>query len=226
MEIRGISAKFYVRSNIAAQGLKSSDEVQLIEKLVQILRPGDCVYDIGAGVGLHTLFLAQVVGARGLVVAFEPASHIYEYLYDNLMLNRSTNVRALKVALGDRNISGNLELTGSPRLLRSGSRQETHELVQSVKVVVGDLLVENMRLRIPRVVKIDVEGYEYAVIRGLSTTLAQNVCETVCCEIHPHMLPEDVKKEQVLDLLQSLGFCRIEIYRCRLSTYHALCYKA
>ena len=225
-EILGISASFYVRTQAAAQGLKSPRETKLLEKMVQMLHAGDCAYDIGAGFGLYTLFLAHVTGKQGTVAAFEPAPHINRYLKDNIRLNGLTNVRVFQIALGDCNAVEKLELTGSPRLLQSELKQTTHELTETVEVVEGDMWVKNLLLPIPRVVKIDVEGYEYAVIRGLSHTLAQDTCEAVCCEIHPHLLPDGVTKEHILGLFDSLGFCRIETHNCAPRVHHVLCYKS
>jgi hypothetical protein len=95
---------------------------------------------------------------------------------------------------------------------------------QVVEIMEGDHLVEIEKLPLPRAVKIDVEGYEYAVIRGLSQTLVQPDCELVCCEIHPSLLPAEVKPQDVLDLLKSLGFTHIDLYPL-LNTYHTVCYK-
>jgi hypothetical protein len=74
----------------------------------------------------------------------------------------------------------------------------------------GDRLVAEEHLPLPRAVKIDVEGNEYAVIQGLRHTLAQPVCKMVCCEIHPHLLPASVHAESILELLKSLGFAHID----------------
>jgi hypothetical protein len=73
-------------------------------------------------------------------------------------------------------------------------------------------------------VKIDVEGYECAVLRGLSRTLAAPQCEIVCCEIHPHLLPRGIEPHDVMRLLKSLGFTRIDIESHR-GTFHATGHK-
>ena len=63
----------------------------------------------------------------------------------------------------------------------------------------------------PRLVKIDVEGAEYGVIRGLSGTLSHPSCRMVCCEIHPPLLPSGVTQDAVLALLRDLGFDKMEV---------------
>jgi hypothetical protein len=82
--------------------------------------------------------------------------------------------------------------------------------------------MENLPL--PRVVKIDVEGYEYQVIRGLRKTLCDEKSQIVCCEIHPTMLPPDIEPEMVIELLESCGFNRIETYPCG-ERFHVFCQK-
>ena len=65
----------------------------------------------------------------------------------------------------------------------------------------------------PNVVMIDVEGYEYAAMQGLSRTLSDPTCRAVVCEVHPTLLPAGVNFEQLLDLLKSYGFGAIELRR-------------
>ena len=66
-------------------------------------REGWVVLDIGAYVGLYSLRASKLVGLKGFVVAFEPNPYVFQWLKYNLKLNRATNVRALPIALGDRN---------------------------------------------------------------------------------------------------------------------------
>jgi hypothetical protein len=96
-----------------------------------------------------------------------------------------------------------------------------HEMVD---VVEGDRLVESENLPLPSAVKVDVEGSEYAVLRGLSRTLREPACRMISCEVHPNLLPSNVKPDDILTLLKSFGFSRIDI-RWRRDTFHALCNK-
>ena len=79
-----------------------------------------------------------------------------------------------------------------------------------MEIAQGDELAAAEKLPTPRVVKIDVEGYEHAVIQGLRHTLSDPVCEMICCEIHPSMLPAGVTPDAVLDLVERLGFKQIQ----------------
>jgi len=228
LSVAGKTARFYVYSESNIEALRSlGGERPTLEFLIGKLQRGDCVWDIGAATGLYTVLLAKAVGEGGEVVAFEPADHTYERLREHLDLNQLTNVRAFRLALGDAEGSVRLSLgtvAGSSRIVQSAERRSGGETVEWAKVVNGDRLVEAQNLRVPRAVKIDVEGYELAVIRGLSQTLAQPRCELVCCEVHPAFLPASETPEGVLDLLRSLGFHRIEIHP-RTNDFHAWAFK-
>ena len=60
--------------------------------LLDNLRPGDTVIDVGANVGYYTLLAARKVGPRGKVVAFEPDPESFSFLKRNVKANGFTNV--------------------------------------------------------------------------------------------------------------------------------------
>ena len=226
--VAGQTARFYVYSKSNIEALNSlGGERPTLEFLIGKLDPGDCVYDIGAATGLYTVLLAKAVGKEGVVVAFEPEDHTYERLREHLHLNQLTNVRAFRLALGDDEGYVSLRLgavAGASRIVPSAERSSASGLIERAKVVNGDGFVESQNLRLARAVKIDVEGYELRVIRGLSRTLAHPKCVVVCCEVHPALMPEPETPENVLDLLRSLGFRRIEIHP-RAVDFHAWAFK-
>ena len=75
---------------------------------------------------------------------------------------------------------------------------------------------------IPQIIKIDVEGHEWSVINGMKNILKSPGCHTVCCEIHPPLLPVGVKADDILNLLDSLGFVRTDIIQRGTSEYHSI----
>jgi FkbM family methyltransferase len=213
--------------------VSSADELRLVEipfedgmgnekfvlgKLLQSLYLGDVVFDIGASIGIHTVFMAKKVDRSGLVIAIEPEDHSYTSLQANLKLNNLNNVFPYQVALGNYFGKGKLYRF---RLLKENTREVFN---QGINVIPGDVLIRNKRLPNPHVLKMDVEGYEYYVIQGLAETLKQDKCRLLCCEVHPMMLPEGITVGNIENLLKSFGFCRTETLP-RGDTFHIFFYK-
>ena len=66
----------------------------VLNLLQHFVRPGDTIVEVGANVGVHTLFFAQAVGATGTVVAIEAERLTFQTLCANLVLNGLTQVHA------------------------------------------------------------------------------------------------------------------------------------
>jgi FkbM family methyltransferase len=229
LELGAWHARFYVHSDWVATGLGSFEtgEQRVLECFLSTLKPGDVVYDVGANMGLYAVFLGQVVGAQGQVIAFEPEPHYCERLRSNAALNGLRNVRVCGLALGDRPAELELlpsELGIAPRLAESPPGGHRGRKGYKVRVVEGDRLVEMESLPLPRAVKIDVEGFEYAVLRGLRRTLSNPLCGFVCCEVHARLLPEGVGLGEIRDFLKSCGFIRFDVLP-RPPDQHILAFK-
>ncbi len=220
------TAAFRIHSSEELRFLEAMElyERRVLDLLMEAVRPGDVAYDIGANIGLYTILMAKAVGDGGEVIAFEPEQTSYEHLQDNLNLNALNNVRLFRKAVGERNGEARIYFgeVGNLSLLPPDTRNMSYQVVEMVE---GDRFREAEILPPPRVIKIDVEGYEYAVLEGLRRTLAQPECEVVVCEIHPTLLPPGVQPEAVLALLRSLGFAHID--RCPgWHVFHAVAQKA
>jgi FkbM family methyltransferase len=147
------------------------------------LRPGDTAIDVGANAGWHTLLMACRVGSGGRVVAVEPNPSSRERLEHAIAINRLTNVRVDSRALADREGSRRFEAPpaghvwdGTGRLtaddVGSGfSRIEASEKSSVVSVTTIDALAAEHSLDRVALIKIDVEGWEPAVLRGAATVL-------------------------------------------------------
>ena len=229
LDLDGYRAKFYVHSQWVFTDLKSfGGERDLLSSLIADAKPRDVVYDVGANMGLHAVFLGQAVGERGIVLAFEPESHYCERLRANVSLNGLKNVRIISLAMGDRSYTSGLLSSdrgkAAPRLAEVRPEGAHLRHSQTVRVIPGDELVQKENLPLPQLVKIDVEGHEHAVIRGLARTLSNPSCRLVCCEIHPKLLPEGLNPDDVLGLLRSCGFVRFDV-RLRGNEQHVLAFK-
>lgn len=136
------------------------------------------MYDIGANIGITTLFFAKHVGNEGLVVAFEPVPPTAKRLQENVRVNCLQNVRICTVALGDK--IGNAEIVyaeESPGIatLRPDMAQSYLKQFQmqtfTVEVVPLDTLVEREQLPLPFFIKMDVEGFELLVLQGARSVI-------------------------------------------------------
>jgi FkbM family methyltransferase len=231
IEVEGIKAQFYVRTPLELRTVGVISQEQLLgerlvlKKILQLLKQGETVYDVGANLGIHAIFMAKHLKNTGRVIAFEPESKSYEALLDNIKLNKLENVTALQLALGDRISEGKLhwkdKIVGSYSLI--GERKED-VVNQLVKIFPGDFLAKRENLPFPEAVKIDVEGYEYQVITGMKDLLSNQACRMVCCEIHPGMFMPGINSDMVVQLLKNYGFKEFENPRSE-KTFHLFCYK-
>lgn len=130
--------------------------------------------DIGANCGQHSLFMSR---RADRVIAFEPSAEAAGRLEANLALNGISNVALFRIALGDRDHTAQL---GSGLPGNSGSRSLTWTLdaEQNENVEVrhaADFLDSpNVCLTRMDIIKLDVEGYEKAVLKGLAPLLKRD----------------------------------------------------
>lgn len=139
---------------------------------------GQHMWDIGANIGAYTLYASLVSGIT--VTSFEPVAGTYAALVKNIALNKSSkDTVALAVALSDTNALApfylrNLEVGGAMHALGAPETFDgcfEAESVQHVVSVRGDELVQRFGARPPDHVKLDVDGHELYVLRGLSGVL-------------------------------------------------------
>lgn len=226
----GIAAKFHLDTPEKLIQIekclldKNQKEVSVIDKIVNMLGAGDVFYDVGANLGMYTIFMAKKVGEKGCVVAFEPELSNYKVLQKNILINELNNIILFQYALGNVEKIGCLynDMDTSKSSLVQYRPQVP--VSQSVKIISGDNLILGNNIPLPKVIKIDVEGYEYFVIRGLEKILKQECCKIVFCEIHPEILPEGLTCDDIISLLGSFGFSKYEIYN-RGMTLHAFFFK-
>jgi len=164
--------------------LLGTTEPELQRRLSALLEPGQVLFDVGANIGFFSLLGASLVGADGSVYAFDPVPDHAEAIRHNLALNDIRNVTVIEKAVADRADRARLlvppESTGA-RLDRRAPGPRESSL--DVEVVTLDELVDSDVIRPPDVVKIDVEGAEVEVVRGMARTLARHR-PIVLCEMH------------------------------------------
>jgi FkbM family methyltransferase len=165
------------------------------------LETGDLVLDVGANIGTTVLTASVQVGNTGRVVGVEAHPRTYEFLEDNVRLNRAPNIRLINSAVGA--TAGTIGF--------SDDRRDDMNRVQG-----GDLEVPIDRLDAlvsepgpVALLKVDVEGYEKFVFDGAPDVLRRTIC--VYFEVSAlHFAYFQYSTRDVLHLLLSTGF---NVYR-------------
>jgi FkbM family methyltransferase len=172
------------------------------EALERRLHRGMTVVDVGANIGLHTVFLASRVSPGGRVLALEPEPANFGYLEANVQRNGLTNVELFMVGAGAR--GGTLRLHLVPGTVGGHTAAEIDGGSSiDVEVVRLDDLLRDKVTRID-LMKLDVEGYEAQVLDGFRETLARDR-PLLLIEFSPPLLRRcGTRPEELLATLQSI----------------------
>lgn len=215
--VSGVSATFRTRTfREYLRAIDYQDEGFLIREILERIEPNDVFWDVGSNIGSYSCFIGQEVEK---VVAVEPHPQTAARLAENCRLNE-VDVSILELALG--NSSGKTDLHLPNRFgdqLGVGTftmqRQKGDQPICSVPVERGDSIIEQRNLPEPTVMKIDVEGAEYDVLKGFKTALES--CRLIFCELHDRYVDQDL----VINYLTEAGFS-VDILRNRSQEVHII----
>lgn len=163
------------------------------------LRPGELFADVGANVGAFSVMVAGAVG--GQVIAIEPVSETFAALTANLRLNQLDNVEAHRCGLGAD--EGKAQFTTA---LGSENRVSVADNGAGCETVPIRTLDNVCAGRIPKVIKIDVEGYEMEVLNGAKYTLAHSDIQAVVMETCPAGKKYGVEVSDLFAVMEGYGF--------------------
>jgi len=227
VETVGVKARLCVENAFEFHKISSKDgEEPVLELFLKTIRPGDVVLDIGANIGLYTLSAALTGGRSAEVIAVEPVKAWYDQLCRNIKLNKLENVRAYCIGFADEDTVKEVNLKSIPGSGMGSVLCKYREQIPAanletslVKLVKGDNFLAQQNIRHPNIMKIDVEGAELQVLRGLKDSISRPECRCIFCEVHPKLLDE--KTADLHRLLENYGF-KIEQLQCRGNEYHIL----
>jgi FkbM family methyltransferase len=171
-------------------------EPALLEAIKTFVNPGQTVYDVGANIGYMSLALAKAVGETGRVVAFEPLPENLARLEANLALNaEGKRVKVVGAAVGEHTAQEQFLVHHSGamgKLHASTGRQAEYERSLTVEVVALDHWAADHNYGSPELIKVDVEGGEASVLKGMRGLL-EKTRPTILLELHGLEAAEAVK---------------------------------
>ncbi len=178
-------------------------EPDTLEWLKQ-LDPGEVLYDVGANVGMYSIWAAKTTGAR--VFAFEPEGQNFAVLCQNIMLNQ-VDVMAYPLAISDEAKVAPLYVakfdpgsschTFGECVTYKGKEMREDFAQGSVSVRLDDLLAI---LPPPDLIKIDVDGLEPKVVWGALDCI--EVARSVLIEIDTNR--EDHR--DIIGTMEAIGY--------------------
>jgi FkbM family methyltransferase len=167
-----IPADSCVSESLRAYGEWAQIEINFLEKLI---KPNDCVADIGAFIGTHTLAFASFVGPRGRVIAVEPRRELFELLKANTCkYNQCDNVTLKQCALGMRQESLNLSALNLDDADNFGSFSiKEADRKDACKYDVTVQTLDEFPLERLDLIKLDAENMETEILTGGANTLTR-----------------------------------------------------
>lgn len=171
-------------------------------------KPGETWWDIGANIGLYTMYAAQRKDLN--ILAFEPNGLNFGILIEHMVLNKlDAHAQCFCVAFAQKTEIGHL-VCGDSEVGQAGNnlvekdgtsltREHGSSFRQSVPVFSIDDYVRIFNLGIPDHVKLDVDGLEHIILRGGTETLSK--IKSLMIEIEG----DDARRQELQDLVLATG---------------------
>lgn len=155
---------------------------QVLDSILSRIKDKDVFWDIGANIGIHSLTIKKLK-PKVKCIAFEPYYKNFHNLYDNVAINPQLNIVMVNLALGDKLGLSSLYTTEN-NSGRTGVLKAPLTTLINIKIPVfsSDILIKSDLVPIPNIIKIDTEGNELAVLKGLGSFLNDSTIHTIIFE--------------------------------------------
>lgn len=208
--------KFFSKGQIAKGLFLHEFEKNELDAFQSLVNQGSIIIDAGANIGLYSIIGSKLVGDSGRIYSFEPSKTTFNLFKNNILLNQVTNITAINKGLGDKMgetlILNHNNETGDAENYISNSTLNNLESVNdgSAEVIVIDSLdnfqYENSISKVD-FLKVDVEGYEYYVLKGAENLLRENPDIIILFECADHLAKRaGSSQNEVFNFLNKLGF--------------------
>lgn len=191
----------------AYYGLRGLPEPGMMRLFSRLVQPGMVVVDIGAHIGIYTLYALRLLSGHGRVYSFEPTPRTFALLHDNVQVNgflESGMIHFDRRAVSDRagaaTFTAYAANSGHNTLFAGAASGET---LTVETVTLDEALAQEPRID---VIKIDAEGGEPFILRGMTRILANNPEIRIFVEFGPeHLRRAGIEPLQWLEELVTLG---------------------
>ncbi len=167
-------------------------------------KEGDIVIDIGAAFGFYTIISSKRVGKNGKVLSIEASPAIFDMLNRNIKLNKLYNILTLNNAVYSKQTK--IKLYSTYSILTERSEKNTEKFVEVNADTLDSLLLQNkINYEDVNWIKIDVEGAEFEVLKGVTNVLSKSKDISILIEIH-NITKDANYYKPIMDLLEQYDF--------------------
>ena len=189
----------HIQKNIFWYGAYEKDTLNCLCKLI---KSDSTVFDIGANVGYYTVLMASRA-CNGHVYAFEPLSIARNQLQKNIALNKIRNTTVLDFCISDKQESSVIYAAWEDNIGMSGLKppENFSGRTEPVECMSFDEWFLSHRINSANLIKIDVEGAEVKVLRGMSNTIKKHRPILILEVISPQLVSFGATVEELYDLI-------------------------
>ncbi|PSB03810.1 FkbM family methyltransferase [Merismopedia glauca] len=195
-------------------------QVETSYELFMINRAKGCqtIFDIGANIGYYTIQFARVI--NGCVYSFEPMSYQFNTLTRNIALNQVNNITAIKSIVSDTNgveriYFSSMQNTGLSSVIEESPNYE------DVSAVSIDYFCQEQKIDTIDLIKIDVEGYELSVLKGMQQMLSNKQVKSLFVEINAlNLRKAGTSPQEICSYLQQFGYSAYSIKSGEINSYN------
>ena len=176
--------------------------------------PGLDLVDIGANVGIYSLYFAKI-SENSQIYSFEPDASSFTSLVKNISTNSTSNIKAFCIAIGSKKGFYEMNFYDFAAGAGAGSidseyiftnAKDKKKYVQQTFCETLDNCSEELIFTENCLVKIDVDGPEYEIINSGKNFLSSNKVKSVMIEINSK---NEIDKHKIFGLMQSYGYKKI-----------------
>ncbi len=190
-------------------------EMGVSDIMRKFLKEGDVAIDAGANVGYHTALGAGFVGKSGSVHSFEPVPEYFQKLKKLAEQNKGYHIVCNQCALGEK--GGTMRMYqirthrgersfGTGSMFSGWLSNETTEAILEVPIQKLDDYVRERNLHKVKLVKIDVDGFEFPLLKGAEQFLREQSPIIICEISHPAYALLGAKVDDLLDYMARLSY--------------------
>lgn len=170
-----------ISKDLLLLGIREPNNTRL---LCSIISDGDVVIDVGANIGYFALLEAKIVGNNGWVYAIEPIPDNIGMLDENIKANGFANISTHEYAIGDETKEGHIYLSHKSNwcsMLKNAEVVDEGRKIPVKVMTLDDFIKEK---RFPDLIRMDAEGYEVQIIKGMKGMIESSHPLKIMMEIH------------------------------------------